>query len=227
MGQTPGVGVEHGNHRKDHIPLVDSQGVRHHHPEGVQHHRPVGVDDPLGVPGGSRRVHHRAGPVLLEGGPVDRRGGTQQVLVVVDLLRDGVAVRCRGAIVHEHHVADRLEGLHEWPDEAGHRVVEEDHLVLAVIHDVGELLGEQPQIEGVGHPAGARRGEVELQMAGRVPGEGGHPSVITDAQVVQHTAQAAGSFAPLAVRDPLDPGRGGGHHLLVGEQPGSTVEQVD
>ena len=39
--------------------------------------------------------------------------------------------------------------------------------------------------------------------------------------------QAAGSVAPLAVREPLDPGRGGGHHLLVGEQPGSTVEQVD
>ena len=128
----------------------------------------------------------------------------------MDLLRDGVAVRCRGAIVHKDHVADRLEGLHEWPDEAGHRVVEEDHLVLAVVHDVGELFGEQPQVEGMGHPAGAWRGEVELQVASRVPSEGGHPAVITDAQVVQYTAQAAGSFTPLAVRDPLDPRRGGG-----------------
>ena len=57
------------------------------------------------------------------------------------------------------------------------RPVDEDHLVLGVVDDVGELLGEQPDVERVQHPAAARRGEVELEVAGGVPAEGGDPAV--------------------------------------------------
>ena len=185
------------------------------------------VDDPLGVAGGSGRVHHRAGPVLLHPGPVHGRCRAQEVLVVMDLLPNGVRIRSGGAVVHEHHVADSLEAAHQGPDQAGHRVVQEDHLVLGMVHDVAELLGEQSQVEGVGDPAGAWRGEVELQVAGGVPREGGHPTVLADAQVVQDAAESAGPLTPFGVADPFAPGRGGGHHLLVGEQAGGAVEDVD
>ena len=39
----------------------------------------------------------------------------------------------------------------ERPQEAHERPVDEDHLVLGVVHDVDELLGEQPQVERVEH----------------------------------------------------------------------------
>ena len=75
---------------------------------------------------------------------------------------DCIRVGARSTVVHEYHVPDCLEGLHQWPDQGGHRMVEEDHLVLSVVHDVGELVGEQAEVQGVGHPASARWGEVEL-----------------------------------------------------------------
>ena len=46
---------------------------------------------------------------------------------------------------------------------------------------------------------GARGGEVELEVAGRVPGERRHPAVLADAEVVEHAAEPAGALGPVAV----------------------------
>ena len=117
----------------------------------------------------------------------------------MDLGADGVGIGSGCAVVHEDHVADRVELVHERPDQPGHRVVEEDDLVLGVVDDVGELLGEQPQVECVRHPAGARRGEVELEVACGVPGERGDAAVGADAEAVEDATEEACALAPLAV----------------------------
>ena len=145
----------------------------------------------------------------------------------MDLDSDGVVIRGWGAVVHQDHMSDGFEAIHQRPDQAGHRVVQEDHLVLGVVHDVVELLGEETQVEGVGDPAAARWGEVELQVAGGVPREGGHPTALPDAQVVKDAAESAGPLTPFGVADPFASGRGGGDHLLVGEQAGGAVEDMD
>ena len=121
---------------------------------------------------------------------------------------------------------DRLELVHERPEQAGHALIQEDHLVFGVVDDVSELIGEQTQVEGVGHPTSARRGEVQLEVPGRVPGKGGYPTVRGDPQVVQGTAQAAGTFGPLAVRGPFPSVRGCRDHLLFREEAFSAVEDV-
>ena len=82
----------------------------------------------------------------------------------MDLRSDRIRIGSRSAVVHEHHVADRFKGLHEWPDQASHRVVEKDDLVGGVVDNVGELLGEQPDVQRVGDAAGARWGKVELKV---------------------------------------------------------------
>ena len=46
--------------------------------------------------------------------------------------------------------------------------------------------------------------EVQLEVAGGVPGEGGHPAVLADAEVVEHAAEPAGALGPLAVGGALD-----------------------
>ena len=82
--------------------------------------------------------------------------------------------------------------------EPSQRLVDEDDLVLGVVDDVDELLRGQPEVEGMQHPAGAGRGEVEFQVAGGVPREGGDPALGADAQCVEHAAEPAGPLGPRA-----------------------------
>ena len=124
-------------------------------------------------------------------------------------------------------MADRVELVHEWPDQSGYRVVEEDDLVLGVVGDVGELFGEEPKVQRVRHPSAAGWGEVELEVACGVPGERGDPPVFGDAEVVERTTEPSGALAPLTVGEPLPPCRRGGHDLLSGMDLRGTVEQVD
>jgi hypothetical protein len=51
------------------------------------------------------------------------------------------------------------------------RLVHEEHAVGRVVHDVADLLREEPDVDGVQHGARRRHAEVELEMAMRVPRE--------------------------------------------------------
>ena len=56
-------------------------------------------------------------------------------------------------VVHEHEVLQRRERRHERLKNRPQRRVAENHFVLGVIHDVGELLREEPEVQGVQHAA--------------------------------------------------------------------------
>ena len=94
-----------------------------------------------------------------------------------------------------------LERRQQRGQQGEQRAVDEDHLVVGVVDDVGELLGEQPDVERVQDTPGARRGEVQLEVAGGVPRERRHPAVIGDAERVEHAAEAPGAVGPVAVGD--------------------------
>jgi hypothetical protein len=129
---------------------------------------------------------------------VDRVGVGEQGLVVEDARVVGDLVAA--AVVHDDHVPDGRHRVDDRPEQREHRAVDEDDLVLGVVGDVGQLLGEEPHVQRVQHPAGAGCGEVQLQVAGGVPGERGHPAVGADAEGVQHPAQPARPLGPLRVR---------------------------
>ena len=154
VGEAPGVGVEHRHDRQDHVALAGAEAVGDHHAHRVQAGRAVRVDDALGVAGGAARVAHRRGPVLVR----------------VVATRPG---RPRPAAPRSRAAARPPSGLGTSPlpssittmwrtvsnvsssgqQQAEQRPVDEDHLVLGVVDDVGELLGEQPDVERVQHPA--------------------------------------------------------------------------
>ena len=73
-----------------------------------------------------------------------------------------------------------------------------------MVDHVGELLGEEPEVEGVEHPSGARDGEVRLEMAGAVPRQRGHRGALGDAQMVEGVHELAGPRPELAVGVALD-----------------------
>ena len=196
VGQAPGVGVEHGDDREDHVALTGAEAVGHHHAGGVQPGRPVAVDHALGVPGRARRVTHRRGLVLVADVELDRAGRGQQVLVVVDGHALGVGRQLAATVVHDHDVAHGAEGVDERPQQGEDRLVDEDDLVLGVVHDVGDLLGEQADVEGVHHPSAAGHAEVELEVPGGVPPERAHPPVGTHTEVVEHPAEASSAVRP-------------------------------
>ena len=119
-----------------------------------------------------------------------------------------------------------LEGGKQRREQTEERAVDEDHLVIGVVHDVGQLLGEQTDVQGVEHSPGARRREVELEVTSRVPGEGRHPTLLGDPEVVEHSAEAAGALRPGGVGRPLAPSGHGGHDLTVPVVLLSAIEEV-
>ena len=153
--RAPRVGVEHRHDRQDAVvdrcsataaPVPDA--------DRVQERRAVRVDDTLRVAGGAARVTHRRGGAFVDLGvldsPVARRG---EQLVVAEHLGAGRASsgatcrrrrRRRSARPSRSSAATRRE-------QRAPGVVDDDDPVLGVVHDVGELLGEQADVERVEH----------------------------------------------------------------------------
>jgi hypothetical protein len=183
----------------------------------------VGVGDALRVARGAARVAHGRRPVLVVDCEVHGVCARQQLLVVDDARVVG-DLAC--AVVHDHDPLDGLEAVHARPEELHQRAVDEDDLVLGVVDDVVELLGEEPDVERVQDAPAARRREVELEVARGVPGEGAHTGVVGEAELREDAAEAPRALRPLAVRRSLDAVCGRRGDLLLGKQPLCPVEQV-
>jgi hypothetical protein len=189
----------------------------------MQDGRAVRVDDALGVAGRAARVAHGRGRLLVT---VGERGGIRvgdQLLVVHDAV---VLGQLAGAVVHHDDVLHGGEVLQVRSEQLHQRPVGEDHLVAGVVDDVAQLVGEQADVQRVQHTAGARRGEVELEVAGRVPRERGHAAVVGDPERVERAGKPAGALRPVRIRPPLQPLRRRRHDPLVAVDPLRTVEHV-
>ena len=85
--------------------------------------------------------------------------------------------RCRHftlAVIHKHQMLHRGECREQRLNECVNRSVNEDHFIFCMVHDVGELLGEQTNVQRVQHAARTRSSEVQLQVALSVPRKCGH-----------------------------------------------------
>ncbi len=84
----------------------------------------------------------------------------------------GIASEAFGA--HDHDGGDGLELVDERCDQGDEVGVHEQRLVTGVIDDVDDLVGEEPDVDGVAHPPAVRRGPIQLVMTVVVPGERAH-----------------------------------------------------
>ena len=132
-----------------------AERVGDHRAHRVQERRAVRVDDALRVAGGAARVAHRRGPVLVR-----RRANSTGSARGQQRPRSRARAAAVGdlgtspAVVHHDDVPHGLERVEQRPRAApsSERSTKID-LVLGVVDDVGELLGEQPDVERVQHPA--------------------------------------------------------------------------
>jgi len=73
------------------------------------------------------------------------------------------------------------------------RQVEEQHLVLGVVDNVGELVGEEPRVDGVAHGADAGDRVIGLEVAMVVPGDRRHPVAEPDTETHQRLRELLGA----------------------------------
>ena len=158
--RAPRVGVEHRDDRQDAVVGV----VRDHRAVPRRHRVQVGgavrVDDTLRVAGGAARVAHRGRGPLVDLGVLEagRVAGGEQLVVAQHGGAGGRIGRARTTSPSPTTTyASTVVSSAATAASSGHEVVvDDDHAVFGVVHDVRELLGEQPQVQRVEHRADAR-----------------------------------------------------------------------
>ena len=144
------------------------------------------VDDALRVAGRAARVTHRRGRPFVDLGPLETGRLRGEQLVVAQ----HVAERGRVAVADHDEVLDRLELAGDLREQRHEAVVDDDHAILGVVDHVGELLGEQPDVERVQHRAHRRHREVGLEVLLRVPQERADPVAGLDPEPRERARQA-------------------------------------
>ena len=155
----------------------------------------MAVEDALGMAGRAGRVAHRAGLVLVH---VDelrglRRG--QERLVV----ERAFGART-GRVVDHDRVADGAHAPRHLLPGRPKALVHDHDLILRVLHDVGQVLGEEADVQRVQDGAQARHADVGLHVLLVVPAERGHARVGADAEAAQGGDEPARSRQHLGER---------------------------
>ena len=219
----PARGVEQRHRDEDRIALAEREAVDSGHEDRGVGERAVAVENPLGV---ARRT----------GGVAEQRRlglGTLREAKLGIAAVDQILVaqqRCEGrrrqrSVTHDdvrfdvrQLRRDRLEHRHQ-------AVIDEDHPIVGVRCDPGELVGVQAEVEGVQDAARPGNRVVELDVAAGVPGERRHPVERVEAHPVERRCQTSRAAAD------LPPGRSANrigrarHHLAVAEVALGSLEQ--
>jgi hypothetical protein len=223
-GHAPGIGVEHGHDVEDHVALGDTQDVDGGRGQAVEKHPAMRVDDALGVASGARGVAHPGGLALVEPGPARHGPGRgHQCLVVEAAVRDLGA----GGVAHHDDVLHAPEILPDGLDGGPAAGVDDEHSILGMVHDVGDVLRGKPDVHGVEHHAHQGRSEVDLEVTGGVPGEGAHAVARAEPEVPEGSGQPAGPLRIVGVGVRLEAGPGDARpQPLLREELATPLEEV-
>ena len=95
-----------------------------------------------------------------------------------------------------------------------------------MVDDVGQLLGEQTNIESVQNATSARRSKVQLEVSSGVPGESCHATIARDTQLIKNSSNFAGTLGPLRIRRAFETSARSGHDGLVTVIPFGSIKQM-
>ncbi|MNF55320.1 hypothetical protein D3C84_367770 [compost metagenome] len=190
----PGMHMEHRSNR--HVDIVGTQqahaveAAQHTgRRQGVQHQLPMSEIHALGIAGGAGGVEGGGHRVFIEiGEVVARTGGRQQLLVLADQTRQFGGFLL--GIGQQQGLLDRGQ-LRGYAVVEGHELtVDQDELILGVVHGVENLLRRQADIDGVQHRTEHGDGEHAFEVAVAVPVHHRHGVAGLDPGRRQHIGQA-------------------------------------
>ncbi len=222
--RAPGHDVEHRHHGQEHVAFAQAQRIGHRQAQAVQHDRSVRVDHAFGIARRARGVAHARRVVLVEMRPgIIGAGGAQQFFVSVDRFEFAIG---RDFVVHHHVVLDALQMRREFFHGGQQRRIDEHHLIVGVIDDVGELIAGQAQVQRMQHRAHARHGEVQLQVARIVPRKRRHAIAAPHAEFFQRIGQPRHALGHLGVGVTRERRPGFGDDLFFAVQLACSIEDV-
>ena len=189
--------MEHGHHRQDGVAGAYAQDICAHGHQGVQEVRPVGIEHALGIARCARGIAEPCRRILVKASPDAVLGGfLHQGLIAkgaLDLMGHMVLAGEDDDVLDRRNLAADL--VEDW--QKGH--VREEDLILRMVDDVDQLLGEQARVQGMADRANAHNAVPGFDMAGGVPGQGGDPVALHDAQGLQHIGDPLGALVHFAI----------------------------
>ena len=223
VGDAPAVGVEHGGDRQDDIAAFEAPEVTQATHQGVQDGGAVRIHHALGATRGARGVAHGHRIVFGVGGVLKALCvGAGEQLLVIGKRRGYGSTRERE---HDHPL--KLVEVRKLLVQRQQDVVDDQHLVLRVACDPGDLFGRQAQVERVHHPTCGRDAEIALQVRVVVPAQRGHAFAFVQPQVLQGLRQLARALVKRAVAVPAQRLVGQARDdLVAGKQSARTLEQM-
>ena len=180
----PAVGMEQRNHRQHCILGVCAQriaGVGHQRMQDVGAMR---IQYALGVACGAGGVAHRGRGIFIERLPLEVSVGLRDPVFIGDrVLQRGLRhMRLVGEYDVAFHarqlVGDLFQDRHK--GEIGHH-----HAVFRMVDDPGDLVGEQPRIDGMADRADAHDAVPGFKMAPGIPGDSGDAVAELDTVAVE------------------------------------------
>ena len=95
-----------------------------------------------------------------------------------------------------------------------------------MVDDVRQLLGEQPNVEGVQHASGAWCSKVQLKVSCGVPCECRHSTIVRNAELLKHCAHLTSAVCPLRIRGALKASASCSHDGLMTEILFSSIKKM-
>ncbi|MBM7365359.1 hypothetical protein JOC45_000040 [Gordonia hydrophobica] len=126
----------------------------------------------------------------------------------------------RGAVAGDDDVLDGRHLRHMRFQEVDQRRVDDDDPVFRVIDHVDQLLGEQPDVQGMEDRPHRRHRQIRLEMLGVVPHERRHALVGVDSEAPQSVCEGGATTADVGVASAA--GAAVGH----GDDFGGTVDRA-
>ena len=109
-----------------------------------------------------------------------------------------------GAVGHRHDVAHALHLRQQLLDGREQVEVDEEELIVGVVDDVDDLLGEEPRVVRVADRAHAGDAVVELEVTVAIPGQRTDPVADLDAEVEQGLGDLLRALVRIAIGVKVD-----------------------
>ena len=144
----------------------------------------MGIEHALGMAGGAGGVAEAGGGAFVEFLPGEVAVDLCDPVVVGDGVLEFRRRHVRG-VGENDEALDRRQAVGDRLQERDEGEIDERHPVLGVVHDPGDLLGEEARIDGVIDRAGAGNAVPAFEMPVAVPGERRHSVADLDTVAVE------------------------------------------